>query len=472
MKKTLLAIPLALALVGCGSKYPDQAVIQMPDGMKDASGQKVSGLIIEMNSNLLDNMEELLEMRDEINAYTSDPEGTQLSFWRDLSREDQAALDELKNEAAQARAAQMAQYTAWRDTTAATLEQARTELGELQAEAARYHSFREEASNRLSVASEAIKEAEARQQDIGQEVREHTNQRIIDEQWAIRQLSENRSALSWQESTWPADADLSDVECGEREQRVTLDLLDEYRTCVYIHYPIAELANEAYDEMLREAMTEYMTLSHRLGQSSSWSRSATGLHLEVSDAKDALAKATILAENQTGQTERALNQNLRVLESRVQETASRLAQADEEVSEGHFPHYTGVSTPSNQLMWARMNTILHRHLDTKIEQLIERSIINQVPFSPFGEAEGLTGKADFLVAPIDITVQEWGAYGGYERTLTTGFLLSLAEEEPVIEDGRLIVELSDDDIAYGTYRDEPLSDLLYDVFEYLYYSSF
>lgn len=459
MKKAWMAILAILVLAGCGSKYPSEAILEnWPD---DATP---SGVVIELNTGVADNLQRLDEMEDEIHQYLRDPEGATLSFLRSVSRERRDRIEALRGEYAQAQAKLMDQYNQWRAATSVELEEAHAAQATLSTDWETFQSFVANAEARVAEIQEQIEEAEARQIELSGEVREYTNQRIVDDKLAVRQLGDRATALSWRSSTWRDGVDVSNFTCEQQKGRVTLDFIAEGRSCVFINYPVEELAGEEYDQVLRDAMHEYLLLDRQVGEKSTWNRRATGWHGDLHEAREEVKKVQILAENQTGTTARALEQRRQQVESRIERAERELSDAAEQLQEGHFASFIAIDHSLGFGTRVELRNVFEEHLQELRAEIVERATIKQVPIGNDGLAEGLSGKGDFVIALIDGT-----APGYYGRTHVehVAVFIDVANGEPTVRDDQLIIPVNDGIGGRGSYKsEEDPADMIFELFEY------
>ncbi len=462
MKKTWMALPaaLVLTLAGCGGNYPGNATLELPDQIPE--NVSLSGVVLELDSSIMDSLEPLEAMREEIRAFMEDPDGISLSFWRDISSERREQIEALRDEYAEAQAARMQAYNDWRAEQTNNLEQARTEREVVEAERERFQSFAGEAEARVTIISDNIKAAEERQGAIGNEVRDYTNQRIIDEQLAVRQLGQRANVLSWRSSRWRDGVDISGLSCDQHDDRVTLDLTAEDRSCVYISYPVAALANEEYDELLRKATREHLELNRDIGQTSTWNRQATGLRGELQEAREALQNAQILAENQTGTTARTLESNLNQLNARINRMEQQLSEAADQLTEGRFAHFVPVDRSAGTQTARQLRNSLNGHLADTRERIVERAIKNEVELDGQGNASGLSRKGDYVLALVDFREQ---SSFGRTRVEHIASLIDVSNNEPTIRDKQLVITTDDPVVGSGSYTaDDRITDLVYRAF--------
>jgi hypothetical protein len=465
MKKTWIGIPaaLALTLAGCGGDYPGQAMLGLETERPE--GVTLSGVVLEMNSGVKDKLPRFESMRQEIRAYMEAPNEVSLSFWGDLSSERKTRIEALRDEHAEAMATRMRQYEEWQATTTATLEAARAEQEKVNAEWERYQSFISEAEARLVAVTEKIKEAEARQVAINNEVRDYTNKRIIDEQLAVRQLNPRSGVLSWSSTRWRDGVDISELSCTPRDNRVTLDLTAEDRSCVYIQYPVAQLANEEYDEILRKATLEYLHLNRDIGKNSSWNSPGSGLRGELQEARTGVQNAQILAENQTGTTARNLTTQRSQLSRRIEQTENQLNEAAERLAEGEFAFFLPVDRNLGRQTGNELRNILDQHLAESINAQIERSIIKRSEIDNDGNAKGLSRKGDYVIAVVDATETNRFGRPSVEHIVA---LQDVSSKEPKVQDKKLVIELDNSMFGSGSYEVEGrLNELIYHLFSRL-----
>ncbi|TVP93595.1 MAG: hypothetical protein EA348_00345 [Pseudomonadaceae bacterium] len=457
-----MAIPVALALAGCGGNYPSEASIDFGEPLPN--GVSISGTVLEMNSGLKDQLPSINNMRQEVTAFLESPKDNQLSFWRDLSRERRDRIDALREEHAAAQSARMAQYTEWREKTSNALAELNAEKAETETQWERYQSFIGEAEAQLAAVNEKMQAAEARQAAITQEVRDYTNRRIVEEQLAVRQLGPRGNVLGWSSNRWRDGVDVSTLTCAPRDNRVTLDLTAEDRSCVYIEYPIAQLANDEYDELLRQSTLEYLRLNRDIGQNSGWNRPATGLRGELQQAREAVQNAQILAENQTGTTARNLENRRNQLNTRIEQTERQLEQAARQLDEGEFASFLPVDRNLGRQTGMELRNLLNDHIHEHIDSQIERSILNRVSVDAEGNISGLSRKGDYLVVLLNIT--ERNRFG--QQNSHAAFMLDVNSGDLDIRDKTLMISDDNPFQGHGNFdRDDRFQDLVFSLFNRL-----
>lgn len=395
IKLTCFSLSLTLLILAGCSDYPSDARITT-DARISSAVQAWSGEVLEFDADIRENLLSQQEISESFTAFKVNP--TSLPEFANVAPEAvRSALKQIQQKRLEHQAALTEGYNYWKSQQQSGIDERRAKLAEFDSKVAKYQAFVTEAQARLETATQTAQKIEQALQEVNSAVVEHTNEFIVNRQLAIRKLNVNSSALSWRSSTWRDGVDLKDKSCEHQEGFVTLDHIGESRSCIYINRPVDEIASSEYDQFLREQTSRYLELKKTLGDESGWKKPATGLRAEVQTAEEAIKKAHILAENQTGLNQHQMQRERKKLQGELDSRVADLVAREEQVAAGDYPYFVTAEVDVSLSDTYDLDRVVYEHLSNLRNQIVADSLVERTPISQDGTVSGLSGSGAYLI---------------------------------------------------------------------------
>jgi hypothetical protein len=430
---------LATAMISCSPGTPTEGRVTLD--LESGTDFEINGEIFEFKASVLESAQEIAAIRNSIASFRNDTNvRPDLSTYPDEAMEQaitfyHATYSEIQKERDSA-------YADWLSTKEHNLETVQAELAEISRKETLYKEYLIEPSARLSQLNEQLVSLETQLRQINGDVVAKTNSLIIEKQLSIRQLNEGRSALRWQVSRWREGVDLANVKCETTSPSLTLDRTQIDGTCLYVVRPVEELASADYDSFLVQQLDAHVRLTEQIGEASYRVERNTGLKGEIAAATLALQNAEILAENQTGFSNRVMELERRRKEGVREQLANQISRAKEQQSQGIYPSEIGVHGDMQTQLNAssRLRSATESYLAVIYESVAEDTLIQRSPIASNGSFSDLDGGATILVAVLEAKLSL-----GFLSDTIGGAIVMVADDLTVDEEGRMSIEMDEDD---------------------------